>query len=40
MRRELVSRSACSLFRRAGVQVWFEEARGLGQRLYASGPDA
>lgn len=29
---ELVSRSACSLFRRADVQVWFEGARGLGRR--------
>ena len=24
--------SACSLIRRAVVQVWFEEARGLGPR--------
>ena len=29
---ELVSRSACSLFRRAVVQVWFEWAHGLGRR--------
>lgn len=29
---ELVSRSACSLFRRAVVQVWFEGARGLSPR--------
>lgn len=29
---ELVSLSACSLFRRAGDQVWFEEARGLSPR--------
>lgn len=30
--RELVSRSACSLLRRADVQVWLEGARGLGRR--------
>jgi hypothetical protein len=29
---ELVSRSVCSLFRRAVVQVWFKWARGLGLR--------
>lgn len=29
---ELVSRSACSLFRRAGVQVRFEVAHGLDRR--------
>lgn len=29
---ELVSHSACSLFRRAGDQVWFEGARGLSPR--------
>lgn len=29
---ELVLRSACSLFRRADVQVRFEGARGLGRR--------
>lgn len=29
---ELVSRSACSLFRRAVVQVRFEGARGIDRR--------
>jgi hypothetical protein len=29
---ELVSRSVCSLFRRAVVQVRLERARGLGRR--------
>lgn len=32
MRSELTSRSACSLFRRAVVQVRFEDARGLDRR--------
>lgn len=32
MKGELALRSACSLFRRAVFQVWFEGARGLGSR--------